>query len=117
MLGALVAAKDNSNANSFKGVRHIVLFKFKDGVAQAEIDKIVDAFGELENKIEQIVDYEAGTNVSPENLDQGFTHAFVVSFKTIKDRDDYLPHPAHKEFVKLLDGKIDKVLVFDFETK
>lgn len=96
---------------------HIVLFKFADGLEQAKIDEIVKAFGELPKKIELIVDYEAGTNVSPENLDQGFTHAFVVTFKNAADRDAYLPHPAHKEFVKLLGGRIDKVLVFDFETK
>ena len=112
MLGALT---QKDTAKPFKGVRHIVLFKFNDGVNQTEIDIIVDAFGKLESKSDQIVDYEAGTNVSPENLDQGYTHAFIVSFATTKDRDDYLPHPAHKEFVKLLDGKIDKVLVFDFE--
>ncbi|MFK7766971.1 MAG: Dabb family protein [Mariniblastus sp.] len=98
-------------------VKHIVLFKFNDDVKPAAIEEIVTAFGELPSKISQISGYEAGTNVSPENLDQGFTHAFVVKFKTLKDRDDYLPHPAHKEFVKLLDGKIDKVLVFDFTTE
>lgn len=100
-----------------KGVKHIVLFKFKDDVTPDQIKEIVTAFGELPKKIKQISGYEAGTNMSPEKLDQGFTHAFVVSFGSAKDRDDYLPHPAHKEFVKLLDGKIDKVLVFDFETE
>lgn len=114
MLGALgMGSSSSSSKNSV--VRHIVLFKFKDEVKPDEITKIVTAFGELPKKISQISDYEAGTNMSPENLADGFTHAFVVSFKTAKDRDDYLPHPAHKEFVKLLDGKIDKVLVFDFE--
>lgn len=98
-------------------MRHIVLFKFKDGLDQANIDEVVEAFGQLPNKIDQIIGYEAGTNVSPEQLDQGFTHAFVVSFRNAADRDAYLPHPAHKEFVKLIDGKIDKVLVFDFATK
>ena len=98
-------------------MQHIVLFKFKDEVEQPEIKKIVEAFGALPEKIDQIIGYEAGTNVSPEQLDQGFTHAFVVTFRDAAARDAYLPHPAHKEFVTLLDGKIDKVLVFDFLSK
>ena len=44
----------------------------------------------------------------------GFTHCFVVSFKDAKARDEYLPHAAHGEFVKLVGPRIEKVLVFDF---
>ncbi len=110
MLGAIGLG----SANAISNVRHIVLFKFKDDVEKAKVEEIVTAFGELKNQISEIAEYEAGTNVSPENLEQGFTHCFVVTFKTIADRDAYLPHQAHKKFVELLDGKIDKVLVFDF---
>ena len=117
MLAALGLKEKSNMTKTFKGVRHIVMFKFKDDVNEASIEEIVKAFEALKTEIDQIVDYEAGTNMSPENLDQGFTHAFVVSFRTAKDRDDYLPHPAHKKFVKLLDGKIDKVLVFDFKVE
>lgn len=98
-------------------MRHVVLFKFKEEVKQTDIDEIVTAFGELPNKIEQIIGYETGTNVSPEQLDQGFTHAFVVTFRDAASRDAYLPHPAHEAFVKLLGNRIDKVLVFDFVSK
>ena len=79
-----------------------------------EKGKIVQAFGDLEKRIDTITGYEHGTNVSPENLAQGFTHCFMVSFDDESGRDAYLPHPAHQEFVKLLDGKIEKVLVVDF---
>lgn len=95
-------------------MQHIVLFQFKDSVSAEEIAKIESEFGRLKDKIKEIIGYEAGTNVSPENLDQGFTHAFVVTFKDAAARDRYLPHKAHKEFVALLDGKIEKVLVIDF---
>ena len=97
-------------------MRHIVLFKFKEDLEAAKVAEVVKEFGNLKNKIDTIIDYEAGTDVSPENLSQGFTHAFVVTFKNAADRDAYLPHPAHKEFVKFLNGKLDKVLVVDFET-
>ncbi|MEM9941110.1 MAG: GDSL-type esterase/lipase family protein [Planctomycetota bacterium] len=113
MLTALGCDYKASKANQV--MRHIVLFQFKESVSETEIDEIAKAFGQLPDSIDQIIGYEAGTNVSPENLDQGFTHAFVVTFRDAKGRDEYLPHPAHKEFVKKLDGKIEKVLVFDFE--
>ncbi len=115
MLAALGQPYRGKRDKSF--MRHIVLFKFKDDVDQSTIDEIVAAFGNLPNKIDQIIGYEAGRNVSPEQLDQGFTHAFVVTFRDSAARDAYLPHPAHKDFVKLLEGKIDKVLVFDFATE
>ena len=113
MLGAIGMRAAANKTN----VRHIVLFKFKDDVEQESVDQIVAAFGDLKNQISEISDYEAGTNVSPEKLEQGFTHCFVVTFDTIADRDAYLPHPAHKKFVELIEGKIEKVLVFDFLNK
>jgi len=113
MLGAIGLSPFKAITN----VRHIVLFKFKDDLEKAKVEEIVTAFGGLKKQISEIAEYEAGTNVSPENLEQGFTHCFLVTFKTIADRDAYLPHPAHKKFVELLDGKIDKVLVFDYVNK
>lgn len=100
-----------------KLLRHIVLFKFKKEVSAGDVDKIVTAFTNLPAEIQEIADYESGTNNSPEKLEKGFTHAFLVSFKTVKERDLYLPHPSHKKFVKLLGGKLDDVLVFDFIDK
>jgi hypothetical protein len=98
-------------------VRHVVLFKFKEGTAPEEIKKIEDAFRALPKKIPQIARFEWGTNMSPEKLDQGFTHCFLLTFKTPADRDAYLPHPAHKEFGKTLRPHLDKVLVVDFVAK
>ena len=95
-------------------VRHVVLFKFKDGTSAEDIKKVEDAFRELPKKIPQIHRLEWGTNMSPENINQGFTHCFLLTFKTAADRDAYLPHPAHKEFGKILRPYLDKVLVVDF---
>lgn len=97
-------------------VRHIVLFQFKDSVPNTEVDAISDAFNQLPEKIDVITSLESGTNISPENLNQGYTHAFIVSFANENDRDLYLPHPAHKAFVEMIDGKLQQVLVFDIKT-
>lgn len=95
-------------------LRHIVMFKFKDDVAAAQIKEVVDGFAALAKKIDVIVELEYGTDVGVENLNQGFTHGFVVTFRNEQGRDTYLPHPAHQEFVKLVGPRVDKVLVFDF---
>ena len=97
-----------------KMLRHVVLFKFKDSSTPEQIKSVEAAFSALPDKINTIVDYEWGTNVSPENLAQGFTHCFLVTFKNAADRDAYLPHPAHKAFGKVLGPHLDKVLVIDF---
>ena len=64
--------------------RHVVLFKFKDEVTKEQTAKIEKEFAALQKKIPTITEFEWGTNVSPENHDQGFTHCFVVSFKERK---------------------------------
>ncbi len=98
-------------------VRHVVLFKFKDGTSAEEIKKVEDAFRELPKKVPAIRGFEWGTNMSPEGLSQGFTHCFFLTFNDAKARDEYLPHPSHKEFGKVLRPYLDKVLVVDYVAK
>ncbi len=94
--------------------RHVVCFKFKDEASPDQIEKIETQFAALKAKIDSITHIEWGQNVSPENHAQGFTHCFIVSFKDKAGLDLYLPHPAHKDFVKLLLPSLDKVFVIDF---
>lgn len=96
-------------------LRHIVLFKFKDDVTKEQVQEVVDAFSALPEKIDTIVAFECGTDVSVEGKAAGFTHGFVVSFRDEAGRAAYLPHAAHQEFVKLVGPRVDKVLVFDFK--
>lgn len=121
MLAACVAkAQDCKSAekNTNLGhVRHVVLFKFKDTATPEQIKQVEEAFRALPKKIPAILDFEWGTNMSPEKLDQGFTHCFFLTFKTPADRDAYLPHPDHKAFGKLLRPILDKVLVIDYVAK
>jgi hypothetical protein len=111
-LGTVQAQKKNDT----KMLRHVVLFKFKEGTSPADVKKVEDAFSKLPSQIKEIAGYEFGTNNSPENLNQGFTHCFFVSFKSEQDRSVYLPHPAHQAFVEVLKPHLDKVLVIDYWT-
>ena len=110
---AIVNAQ-NQQAMTGKLLRHVVLFKFKDSSSPADIQKVEAAFRALPSKIKEVKAFEWGTNNSPENLNMGFTHCFFVSFATEEDREVYLPHAAHKEFVGVLQPHLDKVLVIDY---
>lgn len=98
-------------------LRHVVAFKFKDTATKEKIKEVEDAFRALKGKIPQIVSYEWGTNISPEKLDKGFTHGFILAFKSEKDRDLYLVHPDHKKFGELVGGVLADVFVIDFWAK
>lgn len=98
-------------------LRHVVLFKFKDGTSSENIKKVEAAFSALPSKIPQIKDYEWGLNNSPEGLEKGFTHCFFLTFNSEEDRAIYLPHPDHKAFGDVLGPHLDDVLVVDYWTK
>ncbi len=121
LLGILVAGTlhltAQKNDMQQKLLRHVVLFSFKPESTPAQIKAVEDAFIALPQKIKQIKTFEWGTNNSPENLNQGFTHCFFVSFTSEEDRAIYLPHPDHKAFGALLTPILDKVLVIDYWTK
>ncbi|CAF1349240.1 unnamed protein product [Didymodactylos carnosus] len=101
-------------ANSNKLLRHVVLLKFKDDTKSNDLKNVEDAFCELENKISCIKSFECGQNVSKEGLSQGFTHCYLLTFRNEQDRDEYLVHPEHKAFVKLLTPYKEKGLVIDY---
>ncbi|MEZ6118079.1 MAG: Dabb family protein [Pirellulaceae bacterium] len=100
-----------------KVLRHVVLFKFKDECSEEQIQEVADAFAALPKKIDTIIDFEWGTDISVENKHKGFTHGFLVTFADEKGRETYLPHPDHKEFGKLVGPRLADVLVFDYWSK
>jgi hypothetical protein len=97
-------------------LRHIVLFSYRDGVTEAQKLEVARRFAGLPDRLPLIHQFESGRNNSPENLSQGFEDAFVVTFRTAADRDAYLPHPVHQEFVAFLSSYVDKALVIDYWT-
>ncbi len=97
-----------------KQLRHVVLFKFKEGTTQKKIVEAEKAFSSLPAKIPQIRGFEWGINNSPEGVDKGFTHCFFLTFDSEEDREVYLPHPDHKAFGKILEPILEDVLVVDY---
>lgn len=97
-----------------KALYHVVSIRFKDTATKEQIKAVEDAFQGLKTHIPGITSLEWGTNVSPEKLNKGYTHCFVLTFADEKDRDGYLTHPAHKDFGKVLTPVMADVMVIDF---
>ena len=94
--------------------RHVVMFQFKEGISKNQVAEVEVAFMALQGQIDTIVDIEFGTNVSPEGLNDGLTHCFLVTFKNKAGLEVYLPHAAHKKFVDLIKPRLEKVMVIDY---
>ena len=98
-------------------LHHVVCLKFKPSATKEQIKAVEDAFRELKTKVPGITSLEWGTNVSPEKHDKGFTHCFILTFASDKDRDAYLVHEDHKAFGKVLGPVLGDVFVIDFWAK
>jgi Stress responsive A/B Barrel Domain len=98
-------------------VKHVVVFKYKATATTEQISEVTAAFKELKNKIPGITSFEYGVNNSPEKLNKGFTHVYLLTFKDVASRDAYLPHPEHKKFGELLGrlNVLEEPFVVDFE--
>ncbi len=110
-LGTSLARADHHDESLF---RHAVFFKFNDTATDNDIQRIVDEFMMLKEKIDTIVRIEWGLSESVEGLNDAFTHCFFVTFKDLAGLEAYIPHPAHEAFVSILKPHLDKVFVFDY---
>jgi len=95
-------------------IRHLVCLKFKETATADQIAEIEKCFPLLKESIEGIVSIEWGTNNSPEGLNKGFTHCFLVTFANDAARSTYLPHPKHQQFVDILKPLLEDVFVIDY---
>ena len=78
---------------------------------KVEIQKDIET---LEKKIADIKGFEKGTNNSPEGLNKGFKHCYLITFDSEKGRDNYLIHPDHKKFVEIVGPVVEDVFVVDY---
>jgi hypothetical protein len=117
ILSACFVAAMLASASAADKLQHVVSFKFKTTATAQDIKKVEEAFQGLKQKIPQIVTMEWGTNVSKEKKDKGFTHCFILSFKSEQDRDAYIGHAEHKAFGQIVGPVLDDVFVIDFWAK
>ena len=98
-------------------IRHIVFIRFKPEISDAEIAAIFDELYAIKDKLPGVLSITSGKSESPEQMERGYMHGFVVDFVDWDALQAYQDHPDHK----ILGGKlvanavagIDDILVFD----
>jgi hypothetical protein len=100
-----------------KVLRHAVYFKFKESASESDVQGVVDTFSALEDAVPSIIGFEKGINNSPEKLDDGFTHCFMVTFADEKGLQSYLPHPGHLGLVSKATPFAENLFVVDYVGK
>ncbi|GJN32155.1 hypothetical protein PR202_gb20635 [Eleusine coracana subsp. coracana] len=56
-----------------------------------------------------------GTDVSIENMHQGFTHVFETTFESTEGIKEYIEHPEHVKFANEFLPALEKTLIIDYK--
>ena len=98
-------------------VRHIVLVRFRPDVTEEEVADIWTELHEIRHKVPGLLSITAGRSESPEKIERGYLHGFVVDFDGWDALAAYQEHPEHKKLgARLVEnavGGLDGILVFD----
>jgi hypothetical protein len=102
-------------------VKHLVLLRLRREVPASQIKEVFTALDQLRLKVPGLLDFCGGPYSSPEGLNRGFTHGFVMTFADEASRDIYLTHPDHEvvkqRILALLDGGVEGVVAFDWKVE
>ncbi len=91
-------------AKEFEVIRHVFFAKIKEGVPDAEVDRLVDAWNAMTSKIDSLRAITAGRNVCA--TDQRFTVALVADFDDWDGWRAYAEHPEHDAIRRDISSKI-----------
>jgi len=96
-------------------IRHIVLLKARPEVTDDHIEGIFADLHAL--NLPGILAIHSGRSESPEKIERGYLHGFIVDFADWDALAAYQAHPDHKRvgaaLVAAAQGGLDGILVFD----
>lgn len=98
-------------------IRHIVLIRFRTDVTEAQIAAMFAELEDIRTKISGVLAITSGRSESPEKIERGYMHGFVVDFDGWAALEAYQTHPDHKalgaKLVAHAEGGLGGILVFD----
>ena len=98
-------------------IRHIVLTKFKPDTSENTIALIYAGLATLTDKLAGASNFAGGRSESPEQIERGYLHGFVVDFDDWGALKAYAENAEHKalgaQLVKNAVGGIDGIIVLD----
>ena len=100
-------------------IRHIVLTRFEPEVSEERIAGIYDGLSRLTAEMPGAQNFTGGRSESPEQIERGYMHGFVIDFDSWEALQTYADDPAHKalgaQLVENAVGGIDGILVLDID--
>jgi hypothetical protein len=100
-------------------IRHIVLTKFKPDTAEEKIAEIYADLSALAKKLPGAQNFTGGRSESPEQIERGYMHGFVIDFDSWDALQNYADNPEHQtlggQLVANAAGGIDGILVLDLD--
>ena len=100
-------------------IRHIVLTKFKPETSEDTIAGIYAGLSSVTERLEGAHNFTGGRSKSPEQIERGYMHGFVVDFDDWDALQRYADDEEHKAYggqlVENAVGGIDGILVLDLD--
>jgi hypothetical protein len=92
----------------------MVVVRFKPGTEPGVPERMFAALHRLQRLLPGIEYVRGGPYASPEGLNEGFTHGFLVTFHDAAARDHYLTDPEHEALKADILPAVEQVIAFDF---
>jgi len=100
-------------------IRHIVLTKFKTETPEGKIAEIYSGLSAVAEKLAGAQNFTGGRSQSPEQIERGYMHGFVIDFDSWGALKTYADNPEHRalgaQLVANAIGGIDGILVLDLD--
>lgn len=95
-------------------LRHVVMFRWADGVDDAHVAAVAAGLDELPGRIPEIVVYRHGADVGIN--DGNYDYVVVGDFASADDYVVYRDHPAHQAFIeRLIVGRVAERAAVQYE--
>ena len=100
-------------------IRHIVLTKFKPETNETKIEEIYRDISDLADRLPGAQSFTGGRSKSPEQIERGYMHGFVIDFDNWDALRAYAENSEHKllggQLVENAVGGIEGILVLDLD--
>lgn len=102
-------------------IRHIVLLRFQHTTSETMISDLFAELHRINGKVPGLLQISAGKSESPEQMERGYMHGFIVDFTDWAALQAYQDHPDHKvlggKLVEAAIGGLEGILCFDLDVK
>lgn len=100
-------------------IRHIVLTKFRPDVTKETIKGIYDGLAALVGRLPGAANFIGGRSESPEQIERGYMHGFVIDFESWDALQTYTDNEEHRalggQLVANAVGGMDGILDLDLD--